>query len=68
MHVHREYSAALEGMKQARRLYIEAGPEGAEGLDRTRDPEGMVKAVAMRDGQWLKAQAVRVLRLDDAKQ
>lgn len=58
----RAYDAALEGLNRARRLYTDAGPQGAEGIEHTRDPKGLVKAAAMRDGQRLKAEAVRVLR------
>ena len=52
----------LEGLERARRLYVDAGPEGLEGLQRTRDPIGIVKEAAMRDGQRLKGQAVCALR------
>lgn len=58
----REYDAALEGLHLARRLYTEAGFQGAQGLAKTRDPEVLIKAAAMRDGRRLKAEAVRVLR------
>lgn len=58
----RAYDAVVEGLDQARRLYTDAGLQGLEGLCRTRDPLGLVKAAAMRDGKRLKAEAVRVLR------
>ena len=58
----REYDAVLEGLERARRLYADAGPEGSQGLRRTRDPTGLVKAAAMRDGQRLKGEAVSALR------
>lgn len=59
----RAYDAVVEGLDQARRLYTDAGTQGLEGLERTRDPVGLVKAAAMRDGQRLKSEAVSVLRL-----
>lgn len=58
----RAYDAVVEGLNQARRLYTDAGQQGLEGLKRTRDPLGLVKAAAMRDGQRLKGEAVSVLR------
>lgn len=58
----RAYDAIVEGLNNARRLYTDAGPQGLEGLERTRDPVDLVKAVAMRDGQRLKSEAVKVLR------
>lgn len=58
----RDYDAALEALRRARNLYVEAGPQGLDGLDRTWDPEGVVRAAAMRDGRSLKAQAVQALR------
>lgn len=60
--VFRDYDAIVEGLNHARRLYTDAGPQGLEGLERTHDPVGLVKAVAMRDGQRLKSEAVKVLR------
>ncbi|CAN0444452.1 unnamed protein product, partial [Ectocarpus sp. 12 AP-2014] len=41
----RAYVAVVEGLDQARRLYTAAGPQGLEGLARTRDPLGLVKQV-----------------------
>ncbi|CAM9656995.1 unnamed protein product [Pylaiella littoralis] len=61
----RAYDAVVEGLNQARRLYTDAGQQGLEGLKRTRDPLGLVKAAAMRDGQRLKGEAVSVLRERD---
>lgn len=58
----RAYVAVVEGLDKARRLYTAAGPQGLEGLARTRDPLGLVKQAAMRDGQRLKHEAVRMLR------
>lgn len=58
----RAYDAIVEGLNHARRLYTDAGPQGLEGLQRTRDPVGLVKAAAMRDGHRLKSEAVKVLR------
>ncbi|CAM9356030.1 unnamed protein product [Ectocarpus sp. 4 AP-2014] len=63
----RAYVAVVEGLDQARRLYTAAGPQGLEGLARTRDPLGLVKQVAMRDGQRLKHEAVRMLRGGDVE-
>lgn len=58
----RAYDAVLEALNHAKRLYTEAGPQGLEGLERIRDPVGLVKTAAMRDGQRLKGEAVAVLR------
>lgn len=58
----RAYDAVVEGLNHARRLYTDAGPQGLEGLEGTRDPVGCVKAAAMWDGQRLKSEAVEVLR------
>lgn len=58
----RAYDAVLEGLERAQRLYADAGLEGLEGLQRTRDPVGLVKEAAMRDGQRLKGEAVCALR------
>lgn len=60
--VFRAYVTVVEGLDQARRLYTAAGPQGLEGLARTRNPLGLVKQVAMCDGQRLKHEAVRMLR------
>lgn len=61
----RAYDAIVEGLNHARRLYTDAGPQGREGLERTRDPVGLAKAAAMRDGQRLKSEAVNVLRWEE---
>lgn len=58
----RDYNTALEDLRLARCFYTEAGPQGVEGLSRTQEPEGLVRAVAMRDGRRLKAEAVQALR------
>lgn len=62
--VGRDYNAALEGIRLARRFYTEAGPQGVEGLSRARDPGDLVRAAATRDGRCLKAEAVHAIRQD----
>ena len=49
-------------MDQARHFYTAAGPAGIQGLERVGDPEGFVKAIAMKDGRRLKTEAIRLLR------